>query len=591
MYCYKKLSLIFFIITLGLFTHAQNPITFVITHTPTYTPENDTLFLVTSLDNWKEADSKKRFKLYPDGYYRLTIDIGNVKKFEYKINRGNWDKVEGNNWGDFLANRRFTYSDSIYEVKVRVESWQDLHDTQFPPVQIVVISVPGNTPHDASIFLAGTFNDWMDNDPAYKLTKSADGTYIGEIQAGLDSFSYKFTRGTWESIEGRWDGGMRSNRVYVADRANNEQIVAEIKSWHDLSTGMNWLKVIYLVFFLQSLMVLSLLTRYVRNSLLIFLSVLISLVFFVRFFYSDFSLFYKFPKAFFLPAMVYPFIGPYMYSWFKSSITKEEIRLSYIHFLPLVPTLWYIIKLSSIPTQNFYLNIVNNEYIGFFFLSYAYGLMLHLFYNYKLRQLIARQIAEIPDLTYRFYKGIQTNWFISVVFFIAALMSFWQHVEVKFITDWLENFLWIGIGIVVFYYQWFLLSNFYTNLIKNKSKPGKEPLGEDSWARLKGKLTELMIDKAVFTNPNLTLADLAGYLGTNNHYVSKLINEGFKKSYTDYINSYRVEAFIEAMKKDEHNNTFLYHAYKVGFNSKSAFNRAFKKVTGVTPSEYFAEIK
>jgi hypothetical protein len=479
-------------------TFAQNPITFVITNTPSYTPKTDTLYLVTSLDNWQIADPAKRFKLYPDGYYRLTIDIKDVKKFEYKINRGDWDKVEGNNWGDFLSNRRFNYNDSIYEVKLRVESWQDLHDIEFPPIQIVVMSVPENTPHDASIFVAGTFNNWMDNDPAYQLIKRPDGTYIGEIQAGLDSISFKFTRGSWESIEGRWDGGMRSNREYIANRSYNKQIVAEIQSWHDLSSGMTWLKVIFLTLFLQSVMVLSLLMRYLRTGLLVLLSTLISIALFAKFFYSDFSLINLFPKAYYLPALIYAFIGPWMYTWFKASITKERIRVSYIHFLPLLPFIWYL-QYLTVPPEEFYLHIVNNEYIGFFFGAYGYAIALHLFFNYKLRQLIAKQIAEIPDLTYRFYKAIQTNWFITAILLILGVISIWQRVEVKFIVDWIENFIWIGVGIVVIYYEWFFLSSLYTDFIKNKTKLGKEQLGEDSWGRLKAKLTELMVEKAVYT--------------------------------------------------------------------------------------------
>ena len=398
--------------------YSQNPVTFVITNTPTYTPENDTLYLVSSLDNWNEADQHKRFKLYPDGYYRLTIDIGDVKKFEFKINRGSWDKVEGNNWGDYLANRRFTFNDSIYEVKIRVESWQDLHDIEFPPIQIIVMSVPENTPQDASIYVAGTFNDWMDNDPAYKLIKRPDGTYVGEIQAGLDSINFKFTRGTWESIEGRWDGGMRSNRVYIANRSYNKQIIADIKSWHDLSEGTAWMKGIFLTLFLQSIMVLSLLMRYVRTGIVVLLSALICIALFAKFFYADFSLFHLFPHAYYIPAIIYAFIGPWLYTWFKSSIKNEKIRISYIHFLPLLPGIWYL-KYLSIPTETFYLKIVNNEFAGFFFGAYSYALALHLFFNYKLRQLIAKQIAEVPDLTYRFYQAIQTNWFLS-----ALLLTF-----------------------------------------------------------------------------------------------------------------------------------------------------------------------
>lgn len=568
--------------------HAQNPVTFVITNIPSYTPESDTLYLVSSLDNWTLANPDKVFKLFPDGNYRLTIDIGETSKFEYKINRGDWDKVEGNAWGDFISNRRFTYYDTIFEVRLSVESWQDLHNSEFPPIEVIVISVPENTPPDANIYMAGTFNNWMDNDPAYKMTRKNDGTYHGEIRAGIDSVAFKFTRGSWESIEGRWDGGMRSNRVYQSHQAYNNQIVAEIKSWNDLNNRTLGLKVIFLVLLLQCVIVVSLLLRFSSSGLIVSLSLLPALAFFAKFLYSHHSLLYNFPHAYFIPAVIFPYVGVGMYTWFESEINKRKASFTALHLLPLLPTIVYIILLS-LNGNNLYLGIVNNKFYGFTMACYAYGIILHLILNFKLKVYIARQIAEITDLTYRFYQAVKINLYFSTFILIIAGITTWQHIDIKFVVDWLENILWIGIGIVIVYYEWFFFTNLYSDFVKNKSKRNAEPAEEDSWAHLKQKLNALMLDKKVYTNPNLTLSDLAGYLGTNNHYVSKLINEGFKKNYTDYINSFRVDAFIEATKTDKENSTYLSTAYRVGFNSKSAFNRAFKKVTGSTPSEYFAE--
>lgn len=571
-------------------TQAQNKVVFTITEVPIYTPPQDSLYLIGSFNNWQLADPNTRFKLYPDGLYRLTLDIGDTKEFEYKINRGNWDKVEGNNWGDYLANHRFNYYDTIFEIKMAVASWQDLHDTEYPPIRIIVMSVPKNTPHDASIYIAGTFNDWMDNDPDYKLTKRADGTYFGEIQAGIDSIDFKFTRGSWASIECRWDGGMRSNRTYISQQSYNNMLVAKIEMWQDLSSGLVWWKVVFLTLFIQCIIVLSLLMRYTRSTILILLSALIAIVFILKFIYSDFNHLVLFPKGYYLPPIIYAFIGTWMYTWFKASITKKPLRISYIHFLPLLPLLAFT-PYFALSSEEFYLKVVNDELLIFFWGAYAYALILNLIFSYKLNQHITRQIADIPDLIYRFYKAQQNNWYISALIVTGGAIAYWQKLETKLIIDWVENLLWVGIGIVILYYEWFFITNLYTVFTKNKTKQTKEDLGEDSWALLKTKLTNLMIEKSVYTNPLLTLSDLAGYLGTNNHYVSKLINEGFKKSYTDYINTYRVEAFIEAMNTDKNNNTFLYHAYKVGFNSKSAFNRAFKKVTNTTPSDFFAEKK
>ena len=360
-YCFKMNKLFLFVFTVALLfipeviLLSQNQVTFVITGTPTYTPKTDTLYLGTSLNNWI-TDPQNKFKYYPDGYYRLTINIGKARTFEYKINRGDWSKPEGNHWGAFLPNRRFTNNDSIYEVRLKVESWEDLHNVA--TIQVLIKSIPSYTPHDANIYIAGSFNNWMTNDSTHKLYKRADGTYIGEIQAVFDSVYFKFTRGTWESVEARWDGGMCSNRKYIVKQASNNVIIAEIKSWND----MVWIKAIFLALFLQSIFMLSILLRYYRSTVLITLNAIVALTFLTKFFYVDYKLFQLLPQVRFLPAISYAFIGPFLYIWFKSAITKEPIRMSFVHLLPLIPLLWFL-QFLTMPAHVFYLKVVNNELV------------------------------------------------------------------------------------------------------------------------------------------------------------------------------------------------------------------------------------
>jgi AraC-like DNA-binding protein len=101
------------------------------------------------------------------------------------------------------------------------------------------------------------------------------------------------------------------------------------------------------------------------------------------------------------------------------------------------------------------------------------------------------------------------------------------------------------------------------------------------------KLKTLMEEAKVFTNPDLKLATLAEEVGLPSHQISKLINEKFGKSYNDFVNEYRVQEFIRCMNHDKYKAYSLYGlALEVGFNSKSSFNAAFKKITGKNPSEY-----
>jgi AraC-like DNA-binding protein len=101
------------------------------------------------------------------------------------------------------------------------------------------------------------------------------------------------------------------------------------------------------------------------------------------------------------------------------------------------------------------------------------------------------------------------------------------------------------------------------------------------------KIQLLIEEKKIYTNANLTLSDIALLLKTNRNLVSAIINQGFKMNFNDFINSKRVEAVIEKIKNGEHiDNTLLGIAIDSGFNSKTTFNRAFKKHTLQTPKQY-----
>ena len=101
------------------------------------------------------------------------------------------------------------------------------------------------------------------------------------------------------------------------------------------------------------------------------------------------------------------------------------------------------------------------------------------------------------------------------------------------------------------------------------------------------KLIELMTTKKLFTDSNLKLNQLAHLVATSPNYLSQVINEQRQQNFYDFINSFRIEEAKNLITDPSHKNeNLLFIAYNVGFNSKSAFNTAFKKYTGKTPTQY-----
>ncbi|UOD31365.1 helix-turn-helix transcriptional regulator [Massilia violaceinigra] len=91
----------------------------------------------------------------------------------------------------------------------------------------------------------------------------------------------------------------------------------------------------------------------------------------------------------------------------------------------------------------------------------------------------------------------------------------------------------------------------------------------------------------VYRNGELTLDELAALLAMTPHELSQLINDACGVNLQEYLNRYRVDALKAALLAPEQASTSILDlALACGFNSKTTLNRAFKKQTGLTPSEF-----
>jgi AraC-like DNA-binding protein len=100
-------------------------------------------------------------------------------------------------------------------------------------------------------------------------------------------------------------------------------------------------------------------------------------------------------------------------------------------------------------------------------------------------------------------------------------------------------------------------------------------------------LLQSMDDRQLYLDPDLSLFSLAEQVNTLPNHLSQVINEKENQNFFDFVNGYRVNAVksrILSGKLTEH--TLLGIALDCGFNSKASFNRAFKKHTGLTPTEF-----
>jgi putative ABC transport system permease protein len=105
-------------------------------------------------------------------------------------------------------------------------------------------------------------------------------------------------------------------------------------------------------------------------------------------------------------------------------------------------------------------------------------------------------------------------------------------------------------------------------------------------------LKKVVKEPHYYQDPELTLTSLARKLGLHTHELSRIMNTVLKKSFTDFINEYRVQAAARKMQDPGYDHiTLLGIAFESGFNSQSSFNRIFKQITGKSPVEYKNNLK
>lgn len=169
--------------------------------------------------------------------------------------------------------------------------------------------------------------------------------------------------------------------------------------------------------------------------------------------------------------------------------------------------------------------------------------------------------------------------FIALFVMIINTILLSANISWNFLQNYAAVLFFISLIILVqFYFFWN-----YPDLLKEKVQ--QIPIDEAN--PIKIKLEQIMHEQKPYKNAELSVANLSSMLDIKPYLLSKVLNEHYKKNFRDYINEYRVNEFIRLASSDEFKNyTFLALAHEVGFNSKSTFNLAFKKIKKLSPSDY-----
>lgn len=170
-------------------------------------------------------------------------------------------------------------------------------------------------------------------------------------------------------------------------------------------------------------------------------------------------------------------------------------------------------------------------------------------------------------------------WFIGFSKFLTALSLHFIAIELIYISC-------ILVGLYLYGLTLTSMQNptlFGTLPVKYKSSSLKPRQSK----ALLDELTQYMQLHRPFADANLTLKKLANQTNIPERQLSQIINTELQQNFYEFLNHYRIEAAKQMLTDPSYGHlTILAIAYEVGFNSKSSFNAAFKKIADTTPSQY-----
>lgn len=292
--------------------------------------------------------------------------------------------------------------------------------------------------------------------------------------------------------------------------------------------------------------------------------------------------------------------GPLLYLFIRSLTSGKEIKLiDGIHFIPLILAFGFLaIRFLSHPVSE-QMNRLTEQgilpnglfrkiYWGFFFiqtLGYLAASWIRVKqYNENLHQHLSS------------FRKVKTQWLYPVL--VGFLIIILVDASNMYINPVRAVFLKYNLPVLetlfLIFANLFLYVGLTQPIIRTDFRDdGKEQRYNSSKLTLADKREILqnislrMQKDHLFLDPELSIEKLSKVSGTSTRNISQVINEILNQNFFEFVNTYRINLAREQLADpQDRNKTVLEILYAVGFNSKSVFNSCFKKMTGLTPTEY-----
>lgn len=273
------------------------------------------------------------------------------------------------------------------------------------------------------------------------------------------------------------------------------------------------------------------------------------------------------------------FIGPALFYFVKSSIEQTNVipnkwKWNFVILLAVILPVGIAFPYETYP-KYWNLYFVKIIYLQWFVYILATGFLL--------RTMLYKLFSKSKTATESNISGFE-KWLLSI--YIGNILIFTSYVFSLMTSYWP---IYISGSIVFTFIQYvFILKLLYRKktddlFSASANKYGSKKVDNDTATALIEKLHQLMAEKKLYRNTNLTLGELSKEINISAHQLSQLLNDNVGKNFTAFINEYRINEACTIMVSDN-KLTLEGIGYEVGFNSKSTFFATFKKLKGTTPA-------
>ena len=301
-----------------------------------------------------------------------------------------------------------------------------------------------------------------------------------------------------------------------------------------------------------------------------------------------------------IPLIIIMPFGPLIYFYIQAATNpafkmgKKQRRHFYPVIIDLVPTIAIVLFIAGLVFR-----VIKNhpQPVGIFIDNYnvyadiprwasvTFYLWLSMRHVAKVKNSSIHQPANIKWLRQmiRVFLVFQAVWLVYLVPYVIPKYSN----KLLNAVDWYP--LYIPLAAIIYWLgiKGYMMAAQSMNQEVKKASVQQLPLSASVVQQAIAALKHSMEVDALYLNSALNLDMVAQHTALPPKTISAVLNQHVSKSFNEFVNEYRVNAFIRKMQQPGMDNlTIAGIAFECGFNSQATFQRTFKQVTGMSPTEY-----